>query len=71
MNVTIAQKEVTEIRREVAGVINSSLYQTLIDINCSTGLAMEMSEIYAWSIDFYRIQKGDRFKVIFSGKMGG
>ena len=36
MNVTIAQKEVTEIRREVAGVINSSLYQTLIDINCST-----------------------------------
>jgi murein DD-endopeptidase MepM/ murein hydrolase activator NlpD len=71
MNVTIAQKEVTEIRREVAGVINSSLYQTLIDINCSAGLAMEMSEIYAWSIDFYRIQKGDRFKVIFSEKWVG
>ena len=68
MNVTIAQKEVTETRREVAGVISSSLYQTLIDINCSAGLAMEMSEIYAWSIDFYRIQKGDRFKVIFTEK---
>ncbi len=68
MTVTIAQKEVTEKRREVAGVINSSLYQTLIDINCSAGLAMELSEIYAWSIDFYRIQKGDKFKVIFNEK---
>lgn len=68
MNVSIAQKEVTVKRREVAGVINSSLYQTLIDINCSAGLAMELSEIYAWSIDFYRIQKGDKFKVVFNEK---
>jgi len=68
MHVTIEQKDVIETRREVAGVITSSLYQTLIDIDCSAGLAMEMSEIYAWSIDFYRIQKGDRFKVIFTEK---
>ena len=68
MHVAVEQKDVTETRRGVAGVITSSLYQTLIDIDCSAGLAMEMSEIYAWSIDFYRIQKGDRFKVIFTEK---
>ncbi len=65
MKVEVKQREVREVRREVAGVINSSLYQTLMDIKCSPALAMELSEIYAWSIDFYRIQKGDRFKVIF------
>lgn len=65
MNVEIKKREIREVRREVAGVINSSLYQTLMDIKVSPALAMELSEIYAWSIDFYRIQKGDRFKVIF------
>jgi len=65
MAVEIKKREIREVRREVAGVINSSLYQTLMDIKVSPALAMELSEIYAWSIDFYRIQKGDRFKVIF------
>ncbi len=68
MKVTVEQKEVVEKRREVAGIINSSLYQTLVDIDCSPALAMELSEIYAWSIDFYRIQKGDKFKVVFNEK---
>lgn len=66
MNVELRQKETRSVQREVAGVINSSLYQTLIDIKCSPALAMELSEIYAWTIDFYRIQKGDKFKVIFN-----
>ena len=65
MAVEIKQRKIREVRREVAGLINSSLYQTLMDIKVSPALAMELSEIYAWSIDFYRIQKGDRFKVIF------
>ena len=54
----------TEIR-EVSGVINSSLYQTLIDQNLSAELAMELADMYAWSIDFYRINKGDYFQVIY------
>ncbi|MCB0480291.1 MAG: peptidoglycan DD-metalloendopeptidase family protein [Flavobacteriales bacterium] len=65
MKVYRGEKEVTEVRREVAGEINSSLYETLMDIDVSPAVAMKLSEIYAWSIDFYRIQKGDKFKVIF------
>lgn len=68
MGVTIQQKEVRLVEREVAGVIYSSLYNTLVDINVSPALAMELSNIYAWSIDFYRIQKGDKFKVIYTEK---
>jgi len=54
--------------RSAHGTINSSLYQTLMDQNLSPALAMELSDIYAWSIDFYRIQKGDFFKVIYTVK---
>jgi murein DD-endopeptidase MepM/ murein hydrolase activator NlpD len=66
--VSRGQREIREIRREIAGEIKSSLYQTLVDQNASPALAMELSEIYAWSIDFYRIQKGDKFKVIYTDR---
>jgi murein DD-endopeptidase MepM/ murein hydrolase activator NlpD len=54
--------------RQAYGTIRSSLYQTLIDQDLSPALAMEMSDIYAWSIDFYRIQKGDHFRLIYTVK---
>ncbi len=61
-------KEV-EIRERVASdVISSSLWNTLQESKLSPALVMEMSRIYAWTIDFFRIQKGDRFKVIFEEK---
>lgn len=53
------------VQRTMQGTINSSLYQTMMDIGASPMLAVELSEVYAWTIDFYRIQKGDQFKVIY------
>ena len=47
------------------GVITSSLYNTMQDLDLSPALAMEMADLYAWTIDFYRIQKNDKFKVIY------
>lgn len=57
----------TEIRT-ASGVITSSLYKTLQDANISPVLAIELSNIFAWTIDFYRIQKNDWFKVIYEEK---
>lgn len=54
--------------KEASGVITHSLYQCLIDQDLSPALAMELADIYAWSIDFYRIQKGDNFKMIYTVK---
>lgn len=59
------EKEVTVKRNEASGIITSSLFNALTDNDLSPVLAMELSEIYAWTIDFYRIQKGDYFKIIF------
>ncbi|MFT4753631.1 MAG: murein DD-endopeptidase MepM/ murein hydrolase activator NlpD [Salibacteraceae bacterium] len=65
LQIYTAKKELVTQERTASGVINSSLYQTLIDQNVSPALAVRLADIYAWTIDFYRIQKGDNFKVIF------
>ena len=51
--------------REVSGVIAQSLYKTLDKLNVHRELVLELSEIYAWQVDFFRIAHGDNFKVIF------
>ena len=62
------EKEVEIREEEVSGIINSSLYVTLQEAKVSPYLAVELSEIFAWSIDFYRIQKGDWFKAVYEQK---
>lgn len=63
--VSFAQKPSCIVKKSASGVINSSLYLTLTSQGLSPVLANQLAEIYAWSIDFYRIQKGDKFKVIY------
>ena len=31
-------------------------------------LSYYLSDIYAWTIDFFRLQKGDRFKILYQEK---
>ncbi len=58
-------KEVKVIEKTLSGIINNSLYLTLKELNVSDLLALKLSEVYAWQIDFYRIQKGDAFTVVY------
>ena len=62
------QKEVKLLERQSWGVINSSLYETLDEQGLSPLVAYDMSDIYAWTIDFFRLEKGDRFKVLYTEK---
>lgn len=59
------QHDIERKQREVSGIIESSLYATLERNGLNPALAVRMAEIFAWSIDFYKIQKGDRFKVVY------
>lgn len=51
---------------EVAGVVNSSLWVAMQESNASPQLAVILSHIFGWSIDFFGIQKGDEFRLIYS-----
>ncbi|AWH84294.1 peptidase M23 [Flavobacterium album] len=61
-------KPVTIKRRVIAAEIEGSLAETLAEAGASPALAHELSEIYAWSIDFFKIQKGDKFAVAVNEK---
>ncbi|NVO19114.1 MAG: peptidoglycan DD-metalloendopeptidase family protein [Bacteroidetes bacterium] len=65
LHVHFGSKEVVHRLRSVSGTINSSLWNTIEDIQANPDLAIALAEIYQWSIDFYAIQKGDEFKVIY------
>ena len=62
------RKEVDTEIMMASGEITSSLWQTMADNNINSNITVNLSEIYAWAIDFYRIQKGDYFKVLYEEK---
>ena len=59
------KKEVITKLALTEGKINSSLALTIDELNVSARISNELSEIYAWTIDFFKIQKGDAFKVYY------
>ena len=61
-------KRVTIIENTASGVINSSLSETIDDQGLSYNIANDLSSIYAWTIDFFKLQKGDKFKIIYNEK---
>ncbi|MBD1260274.1 peptidoglycan DD-metalloendopeptidase family protein [Maribacter polysiphoniae] len=59
------KKEVKYIEREASGIIETSLSEAILDQGIDYNITNNLSEVYAWTIDFFRLQKGDRFKVIY------
>ena len=45
--------------------ISSSLWNDMVAAGAPTLLIVALSEIYAWSVDFFALQEGDRFKVLY------
>lgn len=62
-------KPITYIEKTATGVIENNISETLEKKGLSQMLAFKMADdIYAWTIDFRRLQPGDRFKVIYTDK---
>jgi murein DD-endopeptidase MepM/ murein hydrolase activator NlpD len=62
------KKNVKFLEREVAGTINNSLSMELDSLGVDYAVTINLSEIYAWTIDFFRLEKGDKFKIIYDEK---
>ncbi|MEP5340092.1 MAG: peptidoglycan DD-metalloendopeptidase family protein [Algibacter sp.] len=64
-----SRKPIKYIEKTATGVITNNISETLEEQGLSQRLAHKMAdEIYAWTIDFRRLQKGDRFKVLYTDK---
>ena len=63
-----SQKPVRYEEREASGVITSSLSATMEEQNLSPYMTDQLANIYAWTINFFKLQPGDRFKVVYTEK---
>ncbi|CAM2744913.1 Murein DD-endopeptidase MepM and murein hydrolase activator NlpD, contain LysM domain [Flavobacterium succinicans] len=59
-------KPITIKRRTIGGVLKGSLSETLDTYKVEGGLASRIAKIYAWSIDFFKLKRGDRFAITFT-----
>jgi len=64
----IGKQEVLTKLKLSSGIINSSLAESIEGQGISPVLTQKISEIYAWTIDFFKIQNGDSYKVYYENK---
>jgi murein DD-endopeptidase MepM/ murein hydrolase activator NlpD len=71
LQVDVCQREVVVVEKEVAGVIKTTLFETLSEMGISYELTNKFVDVFAWQIDFQRVQVGDQFKVIYEEMLVG
>ena len=69
ISVTLGSRPVELIRKRCEASITSSLWGTIMEQNLPYALAAEFEDIYQWTVDFFGIQAGDSFKVVYDEKM--
>ena len=65
-NVYRGQYPVTWREKSLKGTLHSSLWVAIQEQGASPLLSLEMSNIFGWSIDFFGLQEGDEFRLIYS-----
>ena len=66
--VSVGERPVVTEEHSVACLITGALYNDLASVGADPRLAMQLAEVFAWTVDLYRIQKDDVFSVVYRGK---
>lgn len=65
LNITPFRKEIKREIKFSSGTIETSLWDAMINGGLHPSLVNDLSNIYAWTVDFFGLQKGDNFKIIY------
>jgi len=65
VNAYRSRKKIKYVQREIAGVIKNNLSESLDTLGVDYAVTISLSEIYAWTIDFFSLEKGDKFKILY------
>lgn len=68
VSVVKGENPVEVVRQRREAVINSSLWGAIMEQDMPYALAAEVEDIYQWTVDFFGIQQGDSFTVIYDEK---
>ena len=63
--VDVCKRDVVILEKTIAGEIKSNLSETIEDLGISHELTNKFVDIFGWQVDFQRLQKGDKFKLIY------
>ena len=59
------------VTKEASGIIQSSLYESIVGQGHSHFLGSELAAVFAWQVDFFSLRNGDHFKVIYEERYAG
>ena len=65
LNITRFSKKIRSEIRYASGTIKTSLWFAMMDEDLPRSLSNNLSEVFAWTVDFFGLQEGDSFKVIY------
>lgn len=68
LSVDLCKREVSTVEKSISGVIKFNLSETIEALGISHELTNKFVDIFAWQVDFQRLQKGDKFKLIYEEK---
>lgn len=56
-------------KKEIGGTITRSLYVNMVEQGITPDLIDQFADLYGWTVDFQRLQKGDKYKVVYNEKL--
>jgi len=65
VRVDVCKRDVVILEKSIAGEIRSNLSETIEELGISHELTNRFVDIFGWQVDFQRLQKGDKFKLIY------
>jgi len=65
LHVELCKREIRTVEKEISGIIYSSLSHTIESLGVSYELTNKFVDIFAWQLDFQRLAKGDKFRLIY------
>ncbi|MDW3647758.1 MAG: peptidoglycan DD-metalloendopeptidase family protein [Bacteroidia bacterium] len=66
LSISHGQRPVDTLERSLSGTISSSLYNAILEAGGTPALVSKLADVYAWEIDFFGLQAGDCFKVLYT-----
>ncbi|MDH4089917.1 MAG: peptidoglycan DD-metalloendopeptidase family protein [Cyclobacteriaceae bacterium] len=63
--VDVCKRDVVILEKSIVGEISANLSETIEQLGISHELTNKFVDIFGWQVDFQRLQKGDKFKLIY------
>ena len=63
------EKPVELVEKAADVTITSSLWNDMVAAGASVELITVVADIYAWTVDFFGLQKGDRFRILYQEQL--